>query len=223
MLGWINDCTGTNCCSFLVPRPSCSIESRDPERRLSEFSLLFWSHRSHFACLEKLVIAKFGVEVWHAVKDKAGCKVKDGGFLKLEHYPDASTIDLVQAASELSGLSVPQVYEAFGTFFVEYIIGEGYEDLLCCQGSTLKDWMTNINAIHQHLQTTFPKKMTMPEFWCEENEDGTLSLFYFSSRGNFLAPLAVGLVSEVAKRQFELDIDMRRRTTQGVEGANFTR
>ena len=161
--------------------------------------------------------------MWHAVKAKAQCDVKDDGFLKLEHYPDSSTVNLVQAASELSGLSVDEVYEAFGVFFVEYIIGEGYEDLLCCQGSTLRDWMTNINAIHQHLQTTFPKKMTMPEFWCESNDDQTLSLFYYSSRGNFLAPLAVGLVTEVAKRQFDLDIVMTKKTAQGVQRAKFTR
>jgi guanylate cyclase soluble subunit beta len=174
-------------------------------------------------CVEKLVIEKFGVEVWHAVKEKAGCEVKDGGFLKLEHYTDNSTTSLVDAASELSGLTVPQVYEAFGVFFVAYVIDEGYENLLCCQGSTLKDWMTNINAIHSHLQTTFPKKMIMPEFWCEENGDGTLSLFYFSTRGNFLSPLAAGLVTEVAKRQFDLSIVMTRRTSQGVDGAKFTR
>ena len=174
-------------------------------------------------CIEKLVIAKFDVKTWHIVKSRAGCTVADGDFLKLDHYSDKSTIDLVVAASEVSGLSVDQVLEAFGEFFVPYIIGEGYESLLCCQGSTMKDWMTNINAIHQHLQTTFPKKMTMPEFWCEINENGSLTLFYYSSRGNYLAPLAVGLVTEVAKFQFELDVCMEIVTRQGIDGARFTR
>ena len=173
-------------------------------------------------CVEKLVISEFDVKTWHIVKSKAGCTTADGGFLKLEHYPDKSTIDLVVAASEVSGLTVDQVLEAFGKFFVPYIIGEGYESLLCCQGSTMKDWMTNINAIHQHLQTTFPKKMIMPEFWCECETDGSLTLYYHSMRGNLLAPLAVGLVREVAARQFELDLVMDKLTTQDVEGAKFT-
>jgi guanylate cyclase soluble subunit beta len=108
-------------------------------------------------CVENLVITTFGLEAWHAVKEKAGCDVKDGGFIKLGHYSDKSTVELVQAAADVSGLTVPQVFEAFGKFFVPYINNEGYEDLLCCQGSTLKDWMANINAIHVHLQTTFPK------------------------------------------------------------------
>jgi hypothetical protein len=112
--------------------------------------------------------------------------------------------------------------QAFGEFFVPYIVDEGYYNLLCCQGSTLRDWMSNINAIHQHLQNTFPKSMTMPEFWCETNHDGSLRLFYYSSRGSFLAPLAVGLVREVARMQFELDIVMTQVTTQGKDGSRFT-
>jgi Haem-NO-binding len=63
-------------------------------------------------CIEKLVLNKFDLETWHAVKEKAGLSdIKDGGFLKLESYPLKTTTDLVQAASELSGLTVPQVYE----------------------------------------------------------------------------------------------------------------
>jgi class 3 adenylate cyclase len=83
--------------------------------------------------------------------------------------------------------------------------------------------MTNINAIHQHLQNTFPKKMTMPEFWCEEHgRDGSLRLYYFSHRGAFLAPVAVGLVTQIAKYRFDLDITMTLLTTQGVDGSRFT-
>jgi guanylate cyclase soluble subunit beta len=176
-------------------------------------------------CVEKLVIKRFGVEAWRIVKQKAGCQVADGGFFKLDHYTDKSTIDLVVAASEVSGLSVDDVLEAFGEFFVHYIRDEGYDNLLCCQGSTLKDWMSNINAIHQHLQTTFPKKMIMPEFWCEDSteDDGSLMLHYHSKRGNYLAPLAKGLVSEIASFQFKVHINMERTQTQDVNGAKVTR
>lgn len=176
-------------------------------------------------CIEKLVINRFGLEAWHIVKQKAGCQVPDGEFFKLDVYTDKSSLDLVIAASEVSGLSVDQVFEAFGEFFVHYIRDEGYDNLLCCQGSTLKDWMSNINAIHQHLQTTFPKKMTMPQFWCEDDaeETGALYLHYHSRRGNYLAPLAKGLVSEIASFQFAVPVDMKRIRTQGEDGAKFTR
>jgi len=63
----------------------------------------------------------------------------------------------------------------------------------------------------------------MPEFWCEECEDGSIILYYQSKRGNCLAPLAKGLVTEVARMQFEIDLVMDRLTTQGVDGSRFTR
>jgi hypothetical protein len=175
-------------------------------------------------CVEKLVLEKFGVDAWHTIKLNAGCDVADGAFLKLEHYSDASTINLVTAASEVAGLTVPQVLETFGTFFVHYIRDEGYENLLCCQGSTLRDWCGNINAIHHHLQTTFPKAMTMPLFWVTDGDDnnGSLVLHYHSKRGNLFAPLAKGIVVEIAKFQFGVDIRMDLNELQGENGSDVT-
>lgn len=173
-------------------------------------------------CLEKLVIDKFGVETWHAVKQASGCDVKDNGFLKLENYHDESTVVLVESISELTGLSIEEVYQFFGAYFVYYSMHEGFENLLFCQGRTLKEWMAGINAVHGHLQTAFPNKMAVPEFWCEENADGTLALFYSSSRGSYLVPFAEGLITEVAKLHFELDITMTLMSTQGEAGARFT-
>jgi len=150
-------------------------------------------------CIEKFVIQKYGLRAWHQIKKDAGCKNEDFGFFKLETYSDKSTYDLVTAASKTLNITEEQVWYAFGVFFAQYIRKEGYETLLCCQGSTLKDWMTNINAIHHHIQATFPK-MIMPQFWCEDldEDDESLLLHYHSGRGAFLAPVAEGLITEVA-------------------------
>lgn len=85
--------------------------------------------------------------------------------------------------------------------------------------------MANINAMHRHLQSTFPKKMTMPQFWVEDHAsgDGSLLLHYHSKRGSFLAPLAKGVVVEIASAQFGYDVNLERLRTQGEEGADFTR
>ena len=176
-------------------------------------------------CIEKFVIERFGVDAWHQVKQLAGCKVEDGGFVKLERYADQTTTDLVMAASQVSGLLFDEVLEALGTFWSPYIVDTGYGNLLECQGNTLKNWMANINAIHQHLQTTFPNKMTMPQFWVETHcsGDGSLVLYHHSMRGSFLSPIAQGLVKEVAQTKFELDIKMDRLATQDLDGAKFTR
>lgn len=65
-------------------------------------------------CVEKYVTSKFGVDAWHIIKEKAGCKVADCGFYKLDVYPDKSTYDLVVATTEVSGLSTEVVLETFG-------------------------------------------------------------------------------------------------------------
>jgi hypothetical protein len=201
-------------------------------------------------CTEKLVISKFGVESWHAIKAKAGCEVSDGGFIRHEYYPDASTVQLVVAASELLGLTVDQVLEAFGTFFMEFVRAEGYENLLQCQGNTLSSWLSNMNALHDHLESSLPRGMVKPVFWCEtpdpadadqqqchhsnninnnlndtssKDDEDYMILHYYSKRGNLLVPLVVGVVKEVARYHFDVVIEMILLQKQAVDGATHTR
>ena len=176
-------------------------------------------------CMEKLVISKYGIEKWHEIKSKAGCQVSDNGFVRHQLYPDDSTVQLVVAASEILGLSVDEVLEAFGVFFMEFTRGEGFENLLQCQGSTLRTWLSNLNALHDHLESSFPPGMVKPVFWCEDddNEEGCIIVHYYSKRGNLLVPLVVGLVKEVARFHFDVKVEMQMIQKQAVEGASHTR
>ena len=56
---------------------------------------------------------------------------------------------------------------------------------IICQGSTLRTWLSKINALHDHLESAFPRGMIKPVFWCEDDEDieGSIILHYFSKRG----------------------------------------
>ena len=174
-------------------------------------------------CMEKLVVNEYGLDGWHAVKKHAGIEhIPDGGFVKLEPYSDEITQSVIQAASWLANISEAEIVYEVGKFFAHSLMEEGYGNLLCSQGSTLKDWCVNINAVHQHLQTTFPNSIQMPEFWCQKNQNSSLTLYYYSSRGNYLAPLAVGLIEEVASFHFDLDIVMEMLTKQGIDGSKFT-
>lgn len=80
------------------------------------------------------MVTKFGLETWHEIKEKAGCQVDDGGFLRYEYYPDKDTVDLVVAASEVLDLSVDQVLYAFGDYFIDYVQQNGYSNVLECLG-----------------------------------------------------------------------------------------
>jgi hypothetical protein len=46
-----------------------------------------------------LVITKFGLDAWHAIKQSANCTVKDYGFEQHGSYPESATVDIVVAAA----------------------------------------------------------------------------------------------------------------------------
>ena len=177
-------------------------------------------------CTESLVVTKFGLDKWHEIKKKAENTTKDGGFIRHQYYSDASTVELVVAASEVLNVSVDDVLEAFGTHFMEFTRGNGYDNMLSCQGSNLRLWLSNLNALHDHLQSSLPEGFAAPVFWCEndESEDhvGSILFHYYSKRGNLFVALVVGVVKEVARYHFDLDVKLERLQMQDVEDAKFT-
>jgi len=174
-------------------------------------------------CAEQLVITKFGIEAWHAIKKAAGCEVKDHGFEQHGHYPDSATVDIVVAAAKALSVTVDDVLELFGEFFLQYTIDKGYDNLLRCQGSTLRLWLSNLNALHDHLQSSLPAG-NFPVFWCENCEvfDGAIILHYYSVRGALLGGVVVGIVKEVAKTYFDVEVQMDKLAVQGENGSECT-
>lgn len=184
-------------------------------------------------CTECLVITKFGEETWHKIKEKANCQVEDGGFLRYKYYPDSDTVQLVVAASEVLGLTVDEVLFAFGEFFVSYVQDNGYANVLECLGSNLRDWLSNLNSLHDHLQASYPKGFIAPVFWSEDDEEfdksssgadqNAILVNYYSKRGSLLVPLVVGLIKRVAKVYFDIEIDMHQLQLQDeAAGINHT-
>ena len=174
-------------------------------------------------CAEQLVITKFGLDAWHAIKQAAGCPVKDYGFEQHGSYPDSATVDIVVAAAEALNVTVDDVLELFGQFFIEFTISKGYDNLLRCQGSTLRLWLSNLNAMHDHLQSSLPGG-NFPVFWCENcaDHEGSIILHYYSVRGALLGGVVVGIVKEVANVYFDVEVKMDRIAIQGEDGSQCT-
>jgi len=174
-------------------------------------------------CCESLVVTKFGIEKWHEIKELAGCKVEDGGFIRHQYYRDESSVNLVVAISKVLGISVAAVLETFGQYFYEFTREAGYGNMLSCQGSNLNLWLSNLNALHDHLQDTLPRGR-FPEFWCEDDLEvkESLLLHYFSERGSLFVPFVVGLVKEIAHFHFRLKVKLDILQTQGEDGASYT-
>jgi Haem-NO-binding len=170
-------------------------------------------------CTECLVVSKFGEEKWHKIKEKANCNVVDGGFLRYKYYPDSDTVALVVAASEVLGISVDDVLHAFGDYFIDYVQDNGYSNVLECLGGNLRDWLSNLNSLHDHLQASYPKGFVAPVFWSEDDpsssaEEGAILVYYYSQRGCLLVPLVVGLLRKLARSYFGIEICLDRLTLQ---------
>ncbi|CAJ1967262.1 unnamed protein product [Cylindrotheca closterium] len=178
-----------------------------------------------FEIIEEWVIEKQGLDVWHNIKELAGNKRNDQTYLRRAYYQDEELVDLINAASEILKISVHDILDAFGRFVIMHHFANGYAELLICQGSTLRQWLSNLNAMHDHVQRSFPgENFIAPIFWCEDCDEveGSIQLHYYTLRGTLLVPMVVGIVEQLASYHFNLEVKMEQLALQGEDGATFT-
>lgn len=140
--------------------------------------------------IEEMVRGQHGSDTWERIKRAAGVDLDV--FLSMEPYDDAISYRLVGAASDVLGQPADQLLEAFGQHWTLYTAQQGYGDLFRMGGSTFKEFMLNLHALHTRVGLSFPK-LNPPSFWCTDVTDSSLRLHYQSSRAG-LAPMVLGLV-----------------------------
>ncbi|WP_273431851.1 heme NO-binding domain-containing protein [Chitinibacter tainanensis] len=146
--------------------------------------------------VEQLVEQHLGPTGWARVCKQAG--IADDGFVAISAYPDQMTYKLVGAVSQEMGMSPEQVLEAFGEYWIMYTAEEGYADLLQTAGTSLREFLGNLDQMHSRIETVFAQ-MVAPVFSVEDEGPGRYVLLYQSQREG-LAPMVVGLVKGLAKR-----------------------
>jgi hypothetical protein len=60
---------------------------------------------------------------------------------------------------------------ALGDYFIDHVKDNGYSNVLECLGSNMKDWLSNLNSLHDHVQTSYPKGFVATVFWSEDDVD----------------------------------------------------
>ena len=110
-----------------------------------------------FAVFESFILQTFDTQRWHDIKSKANCSTEDGGFISKEYYDDKELVDLALAASEILNIPINSALEAFGVYFATYLYTNGYDGLLRSNGRTLRQWLSNLNGMHEYLGKKFPK------------------------------------------------------------------
>jgi hypothetical protein len=142
-----------------------------------------------------MVIAGFGEDIWERIKRDAGVDVD--AFVSMESYDDSITYSLVQAGSAALDMPPEAILRAFGEYWVLVTAAEGYPELMQAAGSTLPEFLGNLDQLHTRVLMTFPE-LRPPSFNCKEVQPGELTVTYMSDRVG-LEPMVVGLLEGLGK------------------------
>ncbi len=129
--------------------------------------------------IQELVETRFGTEAWEKVKSLAKCA--EPFFSASEYYPDQMTLDLANAASEVSGLSLENVLIEFGKFWISNTGAAAYPTFYKLVGNNSHDFLLNMDGVHSKVTESITKA-TPPHFEYEELPDGRLLMHYESKR-----------------------------------------
>uniref|UniRef100_H2ZCI8 Guanylate cyclase soluble subunit beta-1 n=1 Tax=Ciona savignyi TaxID=51511 RepID=H2ZCI8_CIOSA len=160
--------------------------------------------------LEQLVLRNFGEEIWNEIKQEADLHMQ-GQFIQRIVYDDVCTFDLVKAAVKVLKTDSDKILELFGSFFFQFCEESGYDVILRVLGSSVREFLENLDALHDHLSSVYPG-MRAPSFRCTDNgNDDTLTLHYYSERDG-LEDIVIGIVKAVSKKLHatETEVKVRR-------------
>lgn len=141
-----------------------------------------------------MVLDGFGQERWQSLCKQAGSPTE---FMSMEPYDDAITYGLVAAAEEQLNVPAAEILKGFGLYWVEKIAVVHYADLMDASGSNFRDFVKNLDHMHQRIRVTFPD-YNPPSFRVKDLESGVMQVDYYSEREGLL-PFVEGLFMGLAK------------------------
>lgn len=117
------------------------------------------------------------------------------------------------------GLAAEELLELAGTHFFEYCQKKGHDRMMTSLGHDLPTFLTNLDALHDHLSYTFPSMMA-PSFRCDtKDDDATLILHYYSTRQG-MESLVIGIVKAVAKEMLNIPISMKVLSHESLDSSD---
>lgn len=143
--------------------------------------------------LRDMVIEGHGEAIWAQVLAKAG--VPSDSFLAMRSYDDEITFRLAVASSDVLGVDVDTALHAFGKHWVNHTLARDYDALVRSTGSTMLEFLENLNELHDRISTTFLEYQP-PEFRVSELEKNRMEVEYISHReglNSFVAGLLIAL------------------------------
>ncbi|CAB01118.3 Soluble guanylate cyclase gcy-32 [Caenorhabditis elegans] len=174
--------------------------------------------------IRQLVIRNYGEDTWTQVLERSGFESGKENIMN-HYYSDTDTYVLVDSVSLVLKVTKDQVWEMYGGFLITYSMEIGWDELVRSMSPNLKGFLDNLDSLHYFIDhVVYKANLRGPSFRCEETPDGTLLLHYFTGRPG-LYHIVKGVVKEVAKRVFDLDITLvvQGRTQRSVHMNNGER
>ena len=143
--------------------------------------------------LRDMVTEGHGEAVWAQVLAKAG--VPSDSFLAMRSYDDEITFRLAVASSDVLGVDVDTALHAFGKHWVNHTLARDYDALVRSTGSTMLEFLENLNELHDRISTTF-LEYEPPEFRVSELQKNRMEVEYISHReglNSFVSGVLVAL------------------------------
>jgi hypothetical protein len=168
--------------------------------------------------IQGLVCTQMGEATWEQICQRAA--VEEELFLANATYPDDITHRLIQAASEITGLTSDEIMQAFGRYWLLYTAQEGYGSMLKASGRTYYDFILNLPALHTRVGLVLPNLST-PTFWCTDVTPTSIRLHYRSARLGFAA-VVLGVLSGL-EQWFDTQVTVQHivRRDQGADHDEF--
>eukprot|EP00440_Ansanella_granifera_P044621 gb/GFBE01048358.1/.p1 GENE.gb/GFBE01048358.1/~~gb/GFBE01048358.1/.p1 ORF type:complete len:636 (+),score=142.77 gb/GFBE01048358.1/:1-1908(+) len=164
--------------------------------------------------LKDLVTLNFGASTWLAILKEAGFE-NEASILDTVQQPDEVSYKLVGATCTVTKLSADDALEAFGHHFVVFALKSGNARFLKAQGATLHAFLENVNNLHNHLERDHPNaKFPFIQSDYDPVKD-ELDLEYISTRKG-LGKVVVGVVKEIGKRIYGLDVTMQEQESKSL-------
>ncbi|GMS94094.1 hypothetical protein PENTCL1PPCAC_16269, partial [Pristionchus entomophagus] len=157
--------------------------------------------------IRQLMLRKYGEALWSNVVERSGFEIGKENIVN-HYYKDSDTYLIVDSVSVITKMTREQVWEMYGAFLIEYTMEMGWDELVRSLSPNLKGFLDNLDSLHYFIDhVVYKANLRGPSFRCEENQDGTITLHYYTGRPG-LYPIVKGVIREVARRVFELDVSL---------------
>ena len=149
---------------------------------------------------------KYGQEAWEKICRQ--CGLKNASFTTANSYSDTIMPKLSEACAKVlpCGRQSDSYMEYFGNCFVNFTNTLGYSTVLKVYSRSFRDFLDNIDSLHEHLRFEFPR-LQSPSFECTDESTSGLTLHYRSRRYGY-KDYVIGQVKEIAKMYFNIEIEV---------------